>query len=288
MPPSETCSNSPGFNLDSVVYDVPLAFVDLETTGLSPLRGHRTCEVAVLRCVGNEAVDALQYLVYPERPVGRGALAVHGLSDELLRDKPPFSAIADEFLEVISGAVLVGHNVGFDLGFLAAEFSLMGGVLPRVCALDTLRLARRVYRAPSYALDALTRSLGVQVSTRMHRAMGDVIATRAVFDRIAHDVCDSGIRTVSDFLSFQGGLVSQPEEPIDCPPVVRRAIASQSLLRLRYRAADGSETDRLVTPLRVISLGGSPCLLAHCHLRDARRTFRLDRVVEADLVSEDE
>jgi len=170
------------------VQDVPLAFIDLETTGLSPSRGHRACEVAVLRCQGYEPVDALQRLVCPERPMDPGAYAVHGISDEMLRDKPPFAAIADDLLEIMGDAVLVGHNLPFDLRFLAAEFARAGRSLPEVCGLDTLRLARRVYRAPSYGLEALARALGVRVVGRMHRAMGDVIATRGVFERIVDDV----------------------------------------------------------------------------------------------------
>jgi len=269
------------------VQDVPLAFIDLETTGLSPSRGHRACEVAVLRCQGYEPVDALQRLVCPERPMDPGAYAVHGISDEMLRDKPPFAAIADDLLEITGDAVLVGHNLPFDLRFLAAEFARAGRSLPEVCGLDTLRLARRVYRAPSYGLKALARALGVRVVGRMHRAMGDVIATRGVFERIVDDVVGMGIRSVRDFLDLQGGEIARGWPPLDAPPEVQRAIATQSLLRMRYRSADGSETDRLVTPIRVVDYGGNPSLLAHCHLRDARRMFRLDRIIELDLVGEE-
>lgn len=265
---------------------VPLAYMDVETTGLSPQGGDRVCEVAILRCQGGQVQDALQQLVNPQRPVGAGAYAVHGISDDMLRDAPTFDAVADDVLELFHGAVLVGHNTPFDLGFLAAEFALLGISLPPFVALDTLRLARRHVFSPSYSLDVLAASLGVEVGGRAHRAMADVLTTRAVLQRLVEGLWPMGVRTVEEYVAAQGGPVGleQRRPMVDVPPPILDALRRRRPLFLRYRSERGEITERIVQPLGVTDRGGYAVLVAHCHLRGAQRSFRFDRIVEMDII----
>jgi len=265
--------------------DVPLAFLDVETTGLAPNYGDRVCEVAILRCRGEEVLDSLQQLINPQRPMGAGAFAVHGIADEMLRDAPPFEQVAEDVLELVEGAVLVGHNTPFDLGFLAEELGRLGLSLPPFVALDTLRLARHAYRLRSYSLGSVAEALGVDVRGHAHRAMSDVLLTRAVFQRLVDDLWREGFRTINDLLRAQGGMIEFARAPtLDIPPLIQEALRERLLLRLRYLAENGVETDRLVRPITVSDRGGTISLVAHCYLRDALRAFRLDRILEMDLV----
>ena len=75
-------------DLHTLMVNVPLAFVDVETTGLSPRYGDRVCEIAVLRMVGDEAADAMQQLVDPQRPISSGAQAVNGITPDMLHGAP--------------------------------------------------------------------------------------------------------------------------------------------------------------------------------------------------------
>lgn len=129
------------------IEEVPLAFLDVETTGLSATMGDRICEVAILRCQNGQVVDALQRLVNPRRSISPGALSVHGITEEMLRDAPPFAEVADDVLALLDGATLVGHNAQFDLGFLHEELARVGVRMPPVIALDTLLLTRRYQAA---------------------------------------------------------------------------------------------------------------------------------------------
>jgi len=265
---------------------VPLAYVDVETTGLSPHGGDRVCEVAVLRCQGGRVVDALQQLVDPQRPMDAGAYAVHGISDDMLRGAPTFGAIADDVLELLGGAVVVGHNTPFDLGFLDAEFALLSVPLPPLVALDTLRLARRHVYSAGYSLHVLATSLGVKVGGQSHRAMVDVLTTRAVLQCLVKGLWPRGVRTVGEYVAAQGGRISlEPRRPtIDVPPIIRQALRRSRPLVLRYRSERGEVTERIVQPLGVTDRGGHPALVAYCHLRDAQRSFRLDRIINMDIV----
>ncbi|MFH1086494.1 MAG: exonuclease domain-containing protein [Chloroflexota bacterium] len=275
-------------DLHAAVADLPLAFVDVETTGLSPRYGDRVCEIAVLRVEGDEPADALQQLINPLRPISPGAQAVNGISAEMLRDAPIFHDVADRLLALCEGAVLVAHNAPFDLSFLTAEFAYAGLRAPDWITLDTLSLARGLLDVPSYSLGALAQALDVRVHGRAHRAMVDVLLTRGVFARLAQALDARGALTLGDYLRAQGGRIALPGAPaVDLPPAIERGLREGCLLWLRYVAEDGVESRRFVRPLAVQPQGGHWVLVAHCTLRDARRHFRLDRILEADVMTED-
>ena len=272
-------------DLGTPIDHLPLVFLDVETTGLNPALGDRVCEVALLRCVGDEVVDSYQQLVNPGRRMSPGAYAVHGISDEMLADAPRFPRIAADLISLLDGAVFVGHNAPFDLGFVSHELARSGIDMPDLVALDTLRLAKRLYRLPSYSLSSLVQSLDVGVVDGAHRAMVDVALTRAVFLVMAEASWGQGTRTLGDLVAAQGGpLTWATPTALDIPPLIQGALAGGKTVVLRYRDESGSETTRLVEPLTVVQRGGSLLLVGHCRLRDARRTFRLDRVLEIDVV----
>lgn len=271
--------------LSQTIDDVPLAFLDVETTGLAPYQGDRVCEIAILRCRYGEPEDALQQLIDPQRPIGAGAFAVNGITEDMLRGAPTFAQIADQVMSILEGAVAVCHNARFDLGFVSNEFALLGGQLPAVPALDTLRLAKSMLLLRSYSLGRLAEALEVFVDGRAHRAMVDVLLTRGVFERLTDALWSRGIRTLGDILALQGGSAEvEPRLTVDVPPVILEALRGEWLMRLRYQAPGAPETERLVRPLAVLDRGGFPSLVAHCYLRDARRHFRLDRILAMELV----
>ena len=272
-------------DLQASIDEVPLAFLDVETTGLEPEYGHRICEIAVQRCYGETVTGAWQELIDPQRQVSPGAYAVNGISEALLRDKPTFDKVFDRVLALTSGAVLVGHNLPFDLGFLDAEFRRLGLPWPQAVMLDTLPLARHLYHLPRNSLDELVHVLNLHIEGRAHRALGDVLRTRALFFHMVDDLWPRGVRTLGDYVRAQGGEISYrraPELPV--PPLVAEALQGQCLLRLRYLDAYGGVTERVVRPISVAGRGGNLVLVAYCHLREAERSFRLDRILEMELV----
>ncbi len=97
-------------------------FLDTETTGLSPESGDRVIEIGCVELVNRRLTGRnLHFYVNPERRSHQDAIAVHGLSEEFLADKPLFAHIADELLEYVKDAEIVIHNAAFDVGFLDAE-----------------------------------------------------------------------------------------------------------------------------------------------------------------------
>lgn len=152
--------------------------LDTETTGLSAESGDRIIEIGCVELLHRKLTgNNLHFYVNPERESHEDALKVHGISSEFLRDKPKFSAIADELLGYLQGAELIIHNAPFDISFLNKELSLLGrpplkGVVSNV--IDSLVMAKEMFPGKRNGLDALCDRLEVDNSGRtLHGALLD-------------------------------------------------------------------------------------------------------------------
>ena len=157
----------------------------LDDLTLAVFDGDRVCEVGILRCQGDVVLEAYQTLVNPQRSVGRGAFAIHHIPDSELADAPLFAEVADEVLARLEGNVFVAHNAPFDLGFLASELAHIGLTMPRLIALDTLRLSQALYPFGSHSLSTLCHYLGIDLEGgEHHRALTDAFLTWHLFQRL--------------------------------------------------------------------------------------------------------
>ncbi len=150
--------------------------LDTETTGLDPSQGHRIVEIGCVELF-NHVPTGLTYQAYinPERDMPTEAAMIHGLSGEFLASKPPFAGIVEAFLEFIGEAPLVIHNAAFDMGFLNAELTRHGfPALPSDRAIDTVKMARRMFPGAPASLDALCKRFSIDASGRqLHGALLD-------------------------------------------------------------------------------------------------------------------
>jgi DNA polymerase-3 subunit epsilon len=150
--------------------------LDTETTGLDPLQGDRLVEIGCIELV-NRIPSGQTFHAYlnPERGMPAEAFAVHGLSEEFLKDKPLFATVADAFLGFLGEAPLVIHNASFDIGFLNAELERAGRPsIGRVRLIDTLLIARRKHAGASNRLDDLCVRYAIDHSRRTkHGALLD-------------------------------------------------------------------------------------------------------------------
>src|SRR3954451_5871825 len=150
--------------------------LDTETTGLDPLRGDRLVEIGCVEIFNRMPTGQVFHRhINPERAMPAEAFAVHGLSSEFLADKPLFSAVVEEFLELIGDAPLVIHNASFDIGFINAELDrIKRPAIVRDRLGDTLLLARRKHPRVSNRLDDLCSRYAIDNSRRTkHGALLD-------------------------------------------------------------------------------------------------------------------
>lgn len=268
--------------LDAPLAEVPLLFLDLETTGLDLAAGHRVCEVGMLRERAGAEEGRLECLVDPGRPLDPRAAAVNRLRDDELAGAPPFAALAPAVEALADGAVLVGHNLAFDLAFLGAELGAIGRPAPHGHSLDTLPLARRLLRRPSYSLGALAAELGL--APPAHRAMADVLALRGLFHHLRELMAGLGVLTLGDALRLERGVLPGAPEP-EAPGLIARALAEGRALRIVYRSRSSPDpTARTVRPIYLSHERGGVYLRAFCELRQDVRAFAVAKIELAELL----
>lgn len=155
--------------------------LDTETTGLELLEGHKIIEIGCVEMI-NRRLTGNNYHQYinPDRDIDAGAIEVHGITAEHLKDKPRFRDIANDFLEFVKGAEIIIHNAPFDVGFLNHEFTVAHGNGTTFCiddhcvVVDTLKLARTMHPGQKNDLDSLCRRYNVDNSSRtLHGALLD-------------------------------------------------------------------------------------------------------------------
>ena len=152
--------------------------LDTETTGLEWRNGDRVIEIGCVE-LANRQLTGRHYHVYinPERQVDAGAIAVHGITNEFLVDKPRFPDVAADFENFVRDAELVIHNASFDVGFLDHELDRIGRPkLATLCAgvIDTLKMAKEQHPGKKASLDALCERYEVANAHRtLHGALLD-------------------------------------------------------------------------------------------------------------------
>jgi DNA polymerase-3 subunit epsilon len=205
-------------------------FLDTETTGLSPESGDRVIEIGCVEMLNRRLSGRnLHFYLNPERPNSEDAVKVHGLTDEFLADKPLFAAVADEFLDYVSGAEIIIHNAAFDLGFLNEELKRIAR--PKFTdfvaqVTDSLTMAREMFPGKSNSLDALCRRLEVDNANRaLHGALLDagllaevyINMTRGqnslVIDAVEASSGEFAVAII-DFSSFQLPVIAANEDEI--------------------------------------------------------------------------
>ncbi len=169
-----------------------IAFVDLETTGLEPSR-HEILEVGVVRvdACSLEVLAECETLVAPERldDAQLEALAICGFSKAAWTNAAPLREALLAVAPLLEGALVAGHNVGFDWAFLEAGFRRAGLALPRVDyhRLDTASLGWPLFASgevSSLSLDGLAGLFGLE-RPRPHRALADARCALEVARRLA-------------------------------------------------------------------------------------------------------
>jgi DNA polymerase III epsilon subunit family exonuclease len=286
-------------SLISKLRDVPLVFLDVETTGASADFGDRVTEIGIARFVDGQEVGRLDQLVNPQRRISPGVVALTGITNEMVQGQPTFEQVLPRVTELMTDCVVVGHNIRFDLSFIQGEYQRagvsLGESLGRAHVVDTLRIARRRFGRGGNGLQILSRRLGI-VPPVAHRALADALTAQRVLHALLETVEGVGGLDLDlcDLISQQGGpmglLPASPRESL-LPLELTEALEQKGLVQMDYVDGNDNRTQRIIKPLEVRRGGrrrnGELVLVAHCHLRDDRRTFKVERIVQLTRVEVD-
>lgn len=150
--------------------------LDTETTGFDPKTGDRLIEVG---CIEIEDLlptgRTFHRFVNPERPIPAGAIAVHGITDDKVKDAPKFAEIVHDLMDFIGDAPIIAHNAQFDRNFIDFECGRCGHPLIDGSRwIDTLQLAQKRFPGMANSLDALCKRFKVSLVERtLHGALID-------------------------------------------------------------------------------------------------------------------
>jgi DNA polymerase III subunit epsilon len=208
--------------MDSL-FEGPVAFVDIETTGGHPGR-HRVIEIGLVAANGGELEYEWSTLVNPGYPIPPGIQHFTGISDEMVRCAPFFEDVAGELATRLDGRLFVAHNARFDFSFLRAELARTHRPLPNRVAC-TVRLSRRLYpEMPRHNLDAVIEYHGLAIESR-HRALPDAQALWQFWSVLAarqRDEVEDALREITHLKSLPPHLPSTLADDLPEAPGVYR------------------------------------------------------------------
>jgi DNA polymerase-3 subunit epsilon len=187
---------------DTPLAEVTFVVLDLETTGATAA-GHAITEIGAVKYRGGERLGVYETLVNPGEPIPAFITALTGITETMVGGAPPVSALLPSLLEFIGSAVIVGHNVRFDLSFLGAALDRRGRPALDHHRVDTLGIARRLVRdeVPDLKLTTLARHLHASVAP-CHRALADAQATADVLHALLERAGTLGVLALDDLLAL--------------------------------------------------------------------------------------
>jgi DNA polymerase-3 subunit epsilon len=195
---------------DPYLYDVTFVVVDTETTGGTPDTGS-LIEVAAAAYRGGERLGVVDTLVDPREPIPPFVQELTGITDAMVAGAPRLEEVVPQLQHLVAEAVVVGHNISFDVGFLDAALARCGQEPMANQCVDTLGLARRLVRdlVPDCGLSTLATGLRLEHQPR-HRAMADVLATADLLHRLIEISTGYGVLRLSELLALPERLAPMP------------------------------------------------------------------------------
>lgn len=186
---------------DPDLADVSFVVLDLETTGARPGKDKIT-EIGAVRLEGLAEVRTFQSLVNPLRRIPPRIVELTGITQNMVARAPCLEDVVPPLLDFMTGAILVGHNVSFDLSFLDYELARIQGKKPGREAIDTLRLSRRLAPGlPNHRLGTVAEALG-SPETPDHRALADAKATAHVFSTLVGRLQEKQVTTLHQLRTY--------------------------------------------------------------------------------------
>jgi DNA polymerase-3 subunit epsilon len=269
-----------GIGSETQLYQLPIAALDFETTGLAAQRGDRVCEVGIVVAQGERAEVRMSSFVNPGRALSPRTRELTGIDDRELEDAPDIESLLPQILRSIGDLPLVMHNAPFDTHFLRAAVNSAGLAMPQNLVADTLLMARFLDRnREGNSLRQTAERYGIRRG-RSHRAADDALATALAFHALVPYLELRGVRTAGDLVAgrMAGALEWFSDQPSSMLlDLASRAAALEQAIEILYASSPGKVP--LPHRLKALRLEDDRYLTGWDAEAEDERTFRLDRIL---------
>ena len=178
------------------IEDTTFVVFDIETTGFSPIK-NKIIEIGAVKVRNGEILERFSEFINPEVPIPYRITKLTSITDDMVIDAPTREVIIPRFVEFCKDAVLVGHNVGFDISFINQNCKELG-IDADYTTVDTLWLSRYFFPLQAkHTLDAVAKTLGV-VLEHHHRAVDDAECTALIFNKFVPMLKEQKAETLTD------------------------------------------------------------------------------------------
>jgi DNA polymerase III epsilon subunit family exonuclease len=252
------------------------AFFDVETTGLHPEGGDKIVEWAVVIVEDGEIVDREQMLVNPMRRIPpRLTQEVHGISDNMVKDKPIFADTSIRLISMIRESVIVAHKANFDARFLGYELGKIQKGIQSLKFIDSIKIAKHFHRSSAnYSLGNLCHQFGIDTSGA-HRAMKDVEMMYLLFDEFFKKN-----QAINYHMLLEIGLISTPKIDLVAACQVNNIMVTIGLeYTISYLSKNNERTTRKIRIDNIIRKNNEYILEAYCYTRLNKRSFLSSRII---------
>ncbi len=181
-------------------FDGTFTVFDIETTGIHKETDH-IIEIGAVRIEKGEIVDRFSRFINPRMPIPEEITKLTSITDEDVKDADPIEIVLKDFLDWAGNSVLVAHNAMFDTGFVKIWADRLDGRIIPNTIMDTLVLARGLYRLRRYTLDSVAKHLEVSLENH-HRAVDDAEATAEIFLHMIGELMEKGIHELKDVNTY--------------------------------------------------------------------------------------
>ncbi|MGA1845932.1 PolC-type DNA polymerase III [Deferribacter abyssi] len=184
------------------INDATFCVIDTETTGLE-IKTAKLINVAAVKVVNFKIKDFYNVFINPETEIPESSIQWHGITSDMVKDKPTIAEILPEFLKFVSDSVIVGHHVNFDLKMINKELQEYFNAEIKNIWIDTMLLFSKniLNRDEHVSLDYLLKLYNVKCQGR-HTALGDALATAEVFNKLVIKIKHK-FQTVGDLYQSQ-------------------------------------------------------------------------------------
>ncbi len=287
----QVASNIPNSEIEILLKAFPqgVVAIDLETTGLSPLMD-KIIELSAIK-ITPSGVSLFDELIDPEIEIPEHTIAIHGITDEMVKGKPKVSEILPKFQPFAGELPIIAHNARFDLGFIVFNLHQMDLKLQKSPVYCSVRYARATMPdLDSYKLGNLCKTLEIGLENH-HRALDDAIACLRVYAKgllfqfkekekikihqgYLFDQADFDKKNIFEIPKYLEGLKSVVEK--------------QQMIEIKYRGGSMKGQYRPIRPTSMLPMPQGNVLYAHCLISDLYKSFALKKIADFKLITEDE